>query len=469
MIGRILSWLSRKAAPGGAASYSASGGYAVDAYRRQREPSQRELLQELKSTAWACATINAASCASHQPKLYVETEKGQPSPKCGTKPISRKARKEMEGSSKVQVEEVTDHPILTLFEQVNPYLNAFDLWELTTLYQEVLGQAYWLLEFGPMSIPNAIWPLPPQCVTPHRDSNSSNLVDYYEYRDGGAGQRFTPEEVIYFSYPDPRDPYVKGLSPLRAAFEQVQLASEFAAFKNSKFRNHALPDAILSPEEVIGEEERDRLEMQWNQKMRRGGAGKVIVGESKLHVQLLAHSMGDISALADMKATKEDIALAFGVPQPFVSGNTNMANLLASREQHAALALRPRIRRRDEKLNERLIPLFDDSGRLFLWTEDPVPEDKEFAMRRRNSAFQLGYVTVNEAREEIDLPPVAGGDVFRPQKSEANEVPEPKPDSGIEPQRDGDNDGETNEAAKAQLPGRGSGRAFLHNGQVGAD
>ena len=69
---------------------------------------------------------------------------------------------------------------------------------------------------------------------------------------------------LYFRYPDPRDPYTGGLSPLRACYEQVALTSEYAAFKQAKFENHAIPDAIVSPDEVIGEEERDRLETQWN-------------------------------------------------------------------------------------------------------------------------------------------------------------------------------------------------------------
>jgi hypothetical protein len=65
-----------------------------------------------------------------------------------------------------RIEEVTSHPLLDLLRQVNPVHNAFDLWELTTLYQEVIGIAYWLLEFGPLNTPVAMWPLPSHRVTP---------------------------------------------------------------------------------------------------------------------------------------------------------------------------------------------------------------------------------------------------------------------------------------------------------------
>jgi len=442
MIGRLFHWLTRKGIPAGATRASMAGG-TIDAYQRRREPTARELMAELKATAWTCATINAGAVASHQPRLYIKTAPGQPRPKCKTISAPHVTQKAYRLGA--DVEEVLEHPLLTLLCQVNPYQNAFDLWELTTLYQEITGSAYWLIEQGPLGTPVNIWLLPSHCVTPERETDSKNLVDYYSYRSGSVETRYSPEEVISFSYPDPKDPYLRGYSPLRACIEQVRLASEYAAFRTAKFANHALPDAILSPEEVIGEEERDRLEMLWNQRMRRGGAGKVIVAESKLHMSLLAHSMGDLALLADAKATKEDIALTFGVPQPYVSGETNLANLQAAREQHGTLTLRPRIRRRDERLNERLVPLYDDTGRLFLWTEDPVPEDQDFAMRRRNSAVQLGYMTPNEARGELGLAPIAGGDAL--QANQPKEPKEPKPDVGLPPQRDGDGDGEAGEGA----------------------
>src|SRR5262249_38932427 len=151
----------------------------------------------------------------------------------------------------------------------------------------------------------------------------------YEYRSGSRSQLFRPEEVIHFRYPDPRDPYLAGLSPLRACWEQVALTSEYAALKKTLYDNRALPCAVVSPAESLGEEERDRLEAQWNQKFRRGGSGQVLVADVGLKVELLSQAMGDLSALADMKATKEDISNAFHVPLAFLSSETNLANLQA--------------------------------------------------------------------------------------------------------------------------------------------
>jgi HK97 family phage portal protein len=415
---RLARWWLRKTPPASLTGGQWTGTGFVDSFRRNRNPTANELMAELKGTAWTCASINAAVCASYHPRLYVRSGANDPRPKCLTRSLppgaERKLRElpHMAGHLKtaVKIEEVTEHPLLTLLQSVNPMHNAFDLWELTTLYQEVHGSTYWYLQFGPLGIPTEIWILPAQNVTPRREPNSPNIVDYYEYRNGSAVQQFRPEEIIHFRYPDPRDPYSSGLSPLRACFEQVSLLSDYAAFKQAKFQNRAIPDAIVSPDEVIGEEERNRLEAQWNSKFRRGGAGKIVVAETGLKVQLLNQSMGDAAALAEIGATKQDVANAFHVPLSFLSTETNLANLQAAEHQHMAKAIGPRLARRDEKLNERLVPLYDSTRRLFLASEDPIPGDPEADYRTREVNMKFGVITINEARALEGYDPVPWGD-----------------------------------------------------------
>jgi HK97 family phage portal protein len=377
-------------------------------------------MAELKGTAWTCASINASVCASFPPRLFVRTSPGQARPKCATAPITRaleqRFRQGPAWASRIRgadhIEEVVDHPLLDLLRQVNPIHNAFDLWELTTLYLEVHGKAFWYLDLDPvLGTPRAIWPLPAQNVTPRRAPDSLNPIDSYQYRTGGKEQEFRPDQIIFFRYPDPRDPYTGGLSPLRACYEQVALTSHYAARRQAIFENDAIPAALVSPDNVLGEEERDRLEQQWNQRLRRGGAGGVVVAESALRVNLLQHSLGDLALLADMKVTKEDIANAFHVPLSFLTSETNLANLQASEHQHMAKAISPRLLRRDEKLNEQLVPLFDPTGRLFLASEDPVPLNFDDNLAELGLFLKYGVLSINEVRSGEGLPAVDWGDV----------------------------------------------------------
>lgn len=404
---RLAHWLLRKTAGG---DFSTGSWEFSPARRRSVHPTPADLLNELKGAAWTCATINAAACASHPPRLFVSTSPGQPSPKCPVKAVDALSLPSIRQRSGLGpnacVEEIMDHPLLTLLRQVNPAHNSFDLWELTALYLETLGSAYWLLDIDPLlQIPREIWVLPSQAVTPRRAVGSPRLVDHYEVR-GETVRRFSPDRVVHFRFPDPRDPYGAGLSPLRACYEQASAASDYAEMKRQVYEQGGLPGVLLTPDEPLSGEERDRLEKRWRDRMSRGAHGRAIVAEGAMKATLLSQSMGDLAALADLKATKEDIANAFHVPTPMLSGDTNLANMQAADHLHKTLAILPRLRRRDEKLNEQFVPWYDPTGRLFLATPDPTPANQQFLLQQEQSDLRHGVRTVNEVRAARGLPPL---------------------------------------------------------------
>ena len=314
-----------------------------------RRWSDLELAEEVHGTVYSCASMNASVCAFHPPKLYRRDARGP-------------------GSA-----EVFEHPLLDLFRQVNPVHNAHDLWELTTFDQELFGSAYWLLDEGADGgVPGAIWPLPAHLVRPVREGQSVRPVDWYEIRRGGVIEKIDPGRIIHFRYPDPRDPYGAGFSPLRACRESASLQALILRSKRWRHENQAMPGVILSPSEPMHENERERLEALWNARFSNDGNGRILVADVGMKVQALDGAQGDSSTLLESASMRDDIANAFGVPLAFLTKETNLANLRAAERQHLTKAIRPRLRRRDEKLNEQLLPRFDKSGRLFLATPDPL-------------------------------------------------------------------------------------------------
>ena len=100
-----------------------------------------------------------------------------------------------------------------------------------------VGVAGMLLVFGVCGVGTYVFVKSAQNMAPKRDPRSNNLVDYYEYKVGAQAHRYDPKDIVHFRYPDPKDPYTAGLSPLRACWEQASLSSEYLAFKKSTWEN----------------------------------------------------------------------------------------------------------------------------------------------------------------------------------------------------------------------------------------
>jgi hypothetical protein len=131
----LTRWFARKSPPASLLGAQWTGTSYVDAYQRNRNPTPNELMAELKNTAWTCASINSAVCASHPPRLYIAHTTNSSPAKCPTRAIRPHIEERLRRRTHLQpyftkarhVEEVTAHPLLDLLVQVNPVHNAFNL------------------------------------------------------------------------------------------------------------------------------------------------------------------------------------------------------------------------------------------------------------------------------------------------------------------------------------------------------
>ncbi|HEX4793712.1 MAG TPA: phage portal protein [Humisphaera sp.] len=402
-----------------------------DAFRKNRAPSSRELVQQLVGTAYACAVLNADLLASTKLRLFLRTRKGESRGKAylRTVPISRKTAiwlRENPAAAHIVagesvVEEVTSHPLLDLLRRPNPDpdqggLCGFDLRWMTQLYLESVGRAYWLIERDGLGVPRQLWLLRPHLVREVPDFTGQRTIDHYEY-GGSRGACYEPCDVIRFHHPDPNNPYVGGYSPLAAAIEKIRISRKEEAHLDAMLDNMGRPDAVWSPKGDsegggIGAAEAQRVRSAFRQAFAMSGRGGLLVSETPGTLQPLQWSPQDIVEIERARAIKTDICNVFGVPDAKLERNA--ANLAAARTAdyaHAKDAGLPRCFRNEETLNARLVPLFDDSGRLFIAYDNPVREDEVFALEQIKAAAQSGAVTRNELRASAGLDPMPWGDL----------------------------------------------------------
>lgn len=390
----------------------------VDWWKTRSEPSKAELVAMYRGICYACAKINSEAFASVPLKLYVLTRKGERAARFRGAPVNGKALtrlgKQVQGA--VVVEEVEDHPLLDLLDVVNDYLDGFTLLDLTNSYLEMEGNAYWYIERSGESalagMPSAIWLLPSHLVEPKGDA--SRMIAYYEYGQGVTKKKFTPEQIVHFKCPSLEDPYRKGMPPVRAAFQAATLMDKHYSFQTNSMDNRARPDAVISPvnadSEFNGADEMDRFEARLNEKFRKGGAGGIMAIARPMKVEPLSFPAKDMEMLAFHGVSKTEVCNIFGVPLPFLSTETNLANMQAARELHARNAVLPRCMRFDQVINQQLIPMYDDTGRLFIAHDDPVPENVTEQLALDKGYLETGVRVINEVRADLGLPPVEWGD-----------------------------------------------------------
>lgn len=311
-------------------------------------------------------------------------------------------------------DEIIEHPFLDIMNAVNPFMNAHDLRELTEAYQLLTGNAYWYLANNALGVPAEIWIVPSQDmkIVPSKD----NFISGYIYEPQGcAPLAFAPEEIVHFKYPNPADLFY-GLSPLMAAAYAADIDKYMNIYQASTFQNGALPSGVLQSDQTIQKPEADRIREQWKQLY--GGAdkaGKIAVLGRGMEFKNITMSAQELAFIASKNVNRDTILGIFRVPKSILGlvEDVNRANAEASEYTFSLRNIQPKLKRFQEKINEKIMPLYKQSGKSYLYIqfENVVPQNRELEITERESRLKNGYSTINEEREKDGLAPVAWGDV----------------------------------------------------------
>lgn len=388
---------------------------------QQRKPKTKaQAIEQFTSWVYICAKINSRAIASIPLELYVQsagvgksyqTIQSLPVNKSrlyelmdnkGLRPYLRKAAN--------QVEEVTDHVFLDLMQNVNPFMNSSDLMELTSIFLDLTGESYWYILKDKLKTPFQLWPVPSQYITPIPGKKLDEFISGYLYKRGSIETIFSPDEIIRFSYPNPANQF-KGMSCVIGITDAVYTNSQMYAYEENLFENKARTGGVLESATDVSQAEIERMRLDWKQRF--GGtenAGSTPILPPGVKYIKDAMTNEELSFIEGRKITREEICIGLDVPTALFDPNSIRSNVEGAQYTHAKYGIQPRLRKIEEKINEQLLPMFDDSGKLFCAFDNPVPEDKAFLLEKRKADLQTGVSTINEERSIDGKEPVEGGD-----------------------------------------------------------
>lgn len=380
----------RRSTPGGAGSRAyTEGGAMVPRWTTPPERNTQEWIEAFRTNP-RLAVIEriAGDLAYAKGKLYRVDEKGDE-------------------------HELTDHPFLDFWRKPNPLheMSNAALWRLLEIYLKLKGEGYFIIEKDESGLPAELWPVPTHWVqqTPYLDH------PFYTVRlTSGVIMPVSVDDMFVMKDLNPVDPFRRGLGQAEALADEIETDEYAAKFQKRFFFNDATPNLVIAMPKST-EEQRRRFRAEWMEKFR--GHFKshgVATVNGEVVVNKVGDNMKDMDMVNGRTFLRNAVLEHFGVPREImgITESSNRATSEAAQYIYAQNVLMPSLLRREEAINEQIIPLF---GPDLVWHyDDIVPRNQEFDKAKALDGWNAGLLTKDEARELLDMPPAAvGGDVYK--------------------------------------------------------
>lgn len=226
---------------------------------------------------------------------------------------------------------------------------------------------------------------------------------------------------------------LRSMSPLQHALRGAA-GTALAAddYSGRFFSNGARPDFLLTTDATLKEEQLKLLRSAWDN-VHAGSklAHRPAILSGGLKVEQLTMTSEDAQLIATRQFQVEDIARVFGVP-PFMIGHTEKTSSWGSGVEQMGIGfvkytLSRHLVQIEQEINRKVWPR---SLRLFGEFETAGLERGDY--KSRNEGFRIalgragepGWITINEVRRLINMPPVPNGDVLNT-GGQANAKPNP--------------------------------------------
>lgn len=400
----------------------------------------RELMIATKRDPWmyACTRKIADSFAAVPWRLYVARDKGKPS-KAKAKAFRREYQRMMAiqisspGEARARtraigdlradmdVEEVADHPFLDLLDTANPAMTGQAANQITQIYTETQGEAFWIFERNAAGMPVEIWPIPPFWVyrTPFRGQPYYHVIF-------GTYQAHIPEtDMVWMKILDAENPYSRGQGAGMALADEIDTEEYASKTLKAFFYNGAVPPYIVAMEGASREtllQSKENFERDtrgfWNAMRAHWTSAKNLI------VKEMSPKFTDMQLVELRRFLRDTKIQTYGIP-PEILGiieHSNRSTIETAMFIFAEQVLRPRLEFRRSYYQTRILPEYDES--LIAMYDSPTPDDREFRMKVFGAAPWA--FKVDEFREMADAEPLGGeeGDERPPMPSTGPAVAE---------------------------------------------
>jgi HK97 family phage portal protein len=309
-------------------------------------------------------------------------------------------------------------------------LTQRQLFHLLGLHHELNGEAFWMLD-GRRKLngaPTIIHPLLPGSMTLH--FGADNSIDHYEYQTIEHRLRLAPEDVVHFKMPNPMDMF-RGHSPVKSARYALDAHKKADQMNLDRMENNAIPSGVLSTEQNLTPEERQKILSEWMHKYS-GQKGKTAMLPKGLTFTKVQESNADMQYAESKKMNRDEILanMRIGLEMLGRTESQTRANADAAIYVFQRFTVLPLLEMITDTLNNDYLPQFPGHEGMRFNFPDPVPENTEEKRQTIATLMENASLLPDEARqmmglEPLDLPGVTDIPYVNFNKVPAGASPEP--------------------------------------------
>lgn len=318
--------------------------------------------------------------------------------------------------------EVDSHPLLDLLDKPNAETTKADFIYLLQSHKKLTGNAFALkIRNGQQVV--ALRILPPDKITLDLQpptSTDPTVIRSFHYQDTIDGEKvdinYDPKDIIHFKKPNPDNPFL-GLGAVEALAETIDLDNLTEETTKRFFTNGAITNFVLSTDNKVTDDQLKRLqaEMKATYAGTKNAYKAMILGGGLKPVDI-SYTNKEMEFLGQLEWYRDKIMVGFGNTKASLGmiDDVNRASHEGSIIEWQRNTVKPDDESIVNTLNEYLVPEFGDT--LVLGFCDPVPEDRSDDITEVSDLYPIGVITLDEAREMVDLDPMedgSGGEVYQ--------------------------------------------------------
>ena len=304
----------------------------------------------------------------------------------------------------------TSHPTYNLLNrEPNKNMSKFTFLKTMVVSMLLTGNAYALIERDEKGNAKALYYIPTELVTILKPQTITDTISYSITGMKNVVEDCNMIHILNFT----SDGY-EGVSTLTYARKTLGLAMDAEANAEGFFKGGANVAGILKSNAPLTTKQKESLKSSWNSAFNgnTGTPNGVAVLDADLDFQAVTVNPSDAQLLETRQFNVIDICRFFGVSPVKAFDLTKSSYNTIEQMQLAFLTdtLQPLLEKFEGEFQRKLYkPSEKDNVVVRFSTAPLLRADKQSQANYYNTLFQMGVMTINEIRQELDLPHLENG------------------------------------------------------------